>query len=282
MPLTKVLVAVKTYPTISSKYEELVCTAGFLEDGTFIRIYPIQFRKKEYSQQYKKYDWIEIDIVKNKSDFRPESYRPFSHDTQISIVGHIDTNNHWEERKKYVLGKVYYNLSELIAEAKNKKICTSLAVFKPSEIIDFVVKPVEREWDQAKLAKLEEERKQGNLFAQPEDPFKVVPKLPYKFSYKFIDNQGVESTMMIEDWEIGQLYWNCLKKYEGHDREAKAIADVKKKYFDDFALTKDLFFYLGTTQLHHYTSHNPFIIIGTFHPTIPPQNSKPVQGSLFA
>lgn len=281
MALTKVLITVKTYPTLSAKYEELVCTAGFLEDGTFIRIYPVQFRKKEYSEQYKKYDWIEIDIVKNKSDFRPESYRPYSHDSKITIAGHIETKNHWEERKKYVQGKVYYNLSELIAEAKNKDICTSLAVFKPTGIIDFVVKQVDREWDKTKLASLEEERKQGNLFAQPEDPFKVVDKLPYKFSYKFVDNQGTESTMMIEDWEIGQLYWNCLKKYEGHDREARAIADVKKKYFDDFALTKDLHFYLGTTQLHHYVSHNPFIIIGTFHPTIPPPPIKSPQGSLF-
>jgi hypothetical protein len=41
MPHTKVLIAVKTYPTISTKYDELVCTAGFREDGTWIRIYPI-------------------------------------------------------------------------------------------------------------------------------------------------------------------------------------------------------------------------------------------------
>jgi len=33
MALTKVLIAVKTYPTISAKYDELVCTAGFTENG---------------------------------------------------------------------------------------------------------------------------------------------------------------------------------------------------------------------------------------------------------
>jgi len=281
MPQKRVLIVVKTYPTLSTKYEELVCTAGFLEDGTFIRIYPIQFRKKDYNEQYKKYDWIEIDLVKNKLDFRPESFRPFSHDTKIDIVGHIDTNNEWEGRKKIVLNKVYTDLSILIAEAKDKKTCTSLAVFKPSEILDFTVTAEEREWDKAKLAKLEEERKQGNLFAQPEDPFKVVNKLPYKFSYKFKDNQGRISMLMIEDWEIGQLYWNSLKKYDGHNREQKAIDDVRKKYLEDFAKTKDLYFYLGTTQAHHFASHNPFIIIGTFHPKFTLPNSGPLQGSLF-
>jgi len=100
MALTRVLITVKTYPTISSKYDELVCTAGFREDGTWIRIYLISFRKKSYNEQYRKYDWIELDLVKNEGDFRPESYRPYSHDTEIKIVGHIDTARNWADRKK--------------------------------------------------------------------------------------------------------------------------------------------------------------------------------------
>ena len=271
MALTRVLIAVKTYPTISSKYDELVCTAGFLEDGSLIRIYPISFRKKSYGEQYKKYDWIEVDLVKNDSDFRPESYRPYSHETEIKIVGHLDTKNNWAERKQFALGKIYHNLEELITESHNKNICTSLAVFKPSQILGFEVQEVSREWDKTKLAKLEAERQQMKLFQQPENPFDVVQKLPYKFSYVFLDNQGKQSRMMIEDWEIGQLYWNCLERHEGN--EAKAVDDVRKKYFDDFAKTKDLHLYLGTTQLHHYVSKNPFMIIGTFHPKIEVQTS---------
>ncbi len=264
MAKTKVLITVKTYPAISGKYEELVCTAGLKEDGTWVRIYPIQFRKKSFDEQYQKYDWIELDLVKNKSDFRPESYRPYSFDSEIKIIDHLDTKNNWKERKKIVLGKIYCNITELIAEAHNKNICTSLAVFKPTKILDFTIKEVSREWDKAKLAKLEAERVQGNLFKQPENPFDVVRKLPYKFCYVFEDNQGTKSTLMIEDWEIGQLYWNCLARHEGD--EIKAVADVKKKYFDDFAKTKDLHLFLGTSQLHHYVSRNPFMIIGTFHP----------------
>jgi len=70
--------------------------------------------------------------------------------------------------------------------------------------------------------------------------------------------------MMIEDWEIGALYWNMVKKHE--DNEAKACADVEKKYFHDFAKTKDLHLLLGTTKANHFRAPNPFIIIGTFHP----------------
>lgn len=259
MALTKVLITVKTYPTISGKYDELVCTAGFLEDGTWIRIYPVPFRKRAYAEQYKKYDWIELDLVKNTSDFRPESYRPKTLDTEIKVIGHIDPARNWEERKRYCLGKVYENLTELIAEAKNKEIGTSLAVFKPTEFLDFYAEPVEREWNAKQKATLA----QQNLF-ENKDEFEVVKKLPYRFKFRYKDNEGRESNMMIEDWETGQLFWNCLAKHEGN--EQKAIEDVRKKYFDDFAKTKDLYFYLGTTKSNHYVSHNPFMIIGTFHP----------------
>ncbi len=201
MALTKVLITVKTYPTISTRYRELVCTAGFREDGTWIRLYPVPFRKKSYKEQYKKYDWIEIDLVKNTSDFRPESYRPQSADTEIKVIGHVDTDNSWEERKKICLRKIYYNLTELIAEAKNKDIGTSLAVFKPTEILDFTAEPVDREWDEDKLAKLN----QLNLFeTNKEGEFEVVKKLPYKFIFHFKDDQGKQSRMMRWSAKFGQ------------------------------------------------------------------------------
>ncbi|MBI9038853.1 MAG: hypothetical protein JEY97_12020 [Bacteroidales bacterium] len=262
MALTKVLIAVKTYPTISKKYEELVCTAGFREDGTWIRIYPIQFRKKSYQEQYSKYEWIELDLVKNTSDVRPESYRPVSHDTPIKTIGKIKADgNTWDERRKYVLNKVYTNLSLLIEEAKNKDICTSLAVFKPSKIIDFIWEEVEREWSKDKLAQFQ----QFNLFQKVTDKkFEVVRKLPYKFSFFYEDKEGKRSKTMIEDWETGELFWNCLRHSNGNER--KACEDVRKKYFDDFAKTKDLHFFLGTSQVYHFIGKNPFLILGTFHP----------------
>lgn len=173
MPKEKVLITVKTYPSLSAKYDELVCTAGFKEDGSWIRIYPVQFRKRNYSQQYSKYQWIEIDLVKNTSDFRKESYRPVSHETEIKIVGEIKPDgDDWKERRKVVLNQVYTSLSKLITEAKNKEIGTSLAVFKPSEIIGLEIKEVDREWSKEKLDRLN----QLNLFefADKEGKFEVV------------------------------------------------------------------------------------------------------------
>jgi hypothetical protein len=264
--ITRVLVTVKTYPTLSVKYDELVCTAGFREDGSWVRIYPIPFRKQSYDEQYKKYDWIEVELIKNENDFRPESYR-IKPGSRITVAGHLGTENNWEERKKICLKRVYHNLDDLIAEAKDPNRRTSLATFKPAQVLDFYAEETEREWDREKLKKIKAARDQMNLFSDEEnleEEFKIVKKLPYKFKYVFTDSTGKKRKLMIEDWEIGQLYWNCLRRHEGD--EQKAIDDVRRKYFDDFAKEKDLYLFLGTTLRYHNVSRNPFIIVGTFYP----------------
>lgn len=263
MPRKKILITVKTYPTLSKKYDELVCTAGFDEEGNWIRLYPIPFRKLEYESRYQKYSWIELDVQKNIADFRPESYRPANIEA-IQIVDKIEANGGpWYERRKIVLKKVYKNLDVLISEAKNPEKKTSLAVFKPKKILDFVYEEVDREWDKETLEYIKANAMQQDLFRNYENPFEVVKKLPYKFSFIFKDDSGQQSKMMIEDWEIGQLYWNCLNTKKD---EKLACEDIKKKYYDDFAKTKDLYFFLGTTKEFHFVGKNPFIIIGTFHP----------------
>ncbi len=61
MAKKKVLITVTTYPLPSRSYDELVCTAGVLENGEWIRIYPVPLKflsglrkdgKVESEQQY--------------------------------------------------------------------------------------------------------------------------------------------------------------------------------------------------------------------------------------
>lgn len=262
MALTKVLVTVKTYPSMSGRDEELAWTAGFREDGNWVRIYPVHFRKKDYQEQYTNYEWIEMDLVKRKSDVRPESYRPISPFQSIHIVGKIAPDGDtWKERRKYVLNKVYKNMSNLISEAKNKEICTSLAVFKPHKIIDFLCEPIERAWTTEKLSQF----RQLNIFQHADrKQFEVIKKLPYKFSFIFEDEEGKRFKTLTEDWETGQLYWDYLHHSKGDEK--KACEDVRKKFLIDFVKTKDLYFFMGTTRVQHFNAKNPFLIIGLFYP----------------
>jgi len=267
MPLKKILISVTTYPLPSRSYDELVCTAGFLEDGTWIRIYPVPLsflNQVKKDTGFKKYTWIELDVKQRTDDFRPESHSPNNFD--IKIINTLNTNNFWQERKDFCLKNVYTKKSKLLEDSKHPKN-VSLASFKPSRITDFIVEDDEKEWKN----EWKEIRKQTDLFADiGTDPEKLIPKVPYKFYYVFEDDEGVPSKLMIEDWEIFQLYFNCLR--DNNNNPEIAIQKVKEKYFDVFSKENDIYLFLGTTmQWHRRRANNPFVIIGVFYPKIKTQ-----------
>lgn len=274
MPRKKVLITVTTYPLPSRSHDELVCTAGILESGELIRIYPVPLSflvdlKANGQVKNVKYTWIELELKKRTDDFRPESHSPIHYDFRdLEILDRLDTQNNWEARKKVCLQNIYTSMEKLIEDSKAPKN-TSLAVFKPANIVKLEWEATDREWKD----EWKDLRKQGDLFAAGKDPEILIPKLPYKFSYAFTDETGKQRKLMIEDWEIGSLYWNCLKAAEGN--EAMALQKVKQKYEDEFR-EKDIHFFLGTTkEWHTRRAKNPFVIIGVFYP------KKEIQGSLF-
>lgn len=271
---SKVLITVKTYPLPSNKYEELVCTAGLLEDGKWIRIYPIPFRSLPYGKRFSKFQWIELNLIRNGAkDFRPESYRPIGDAANsIKLLDYWDTKTkgNWERRKDIVLKEVFTNFNQLIKLAYSDEP-KSLATIKPLEILDFEIEEDERDWKQQWRALYD----QYNLFDLDKDGNNILKeklnKVPYKYYYKFItEGDDNPRRLMIEDWEIGALYWNSLKSAEGDEVVANEL--VKKKYYDEFIRDKDIYLFVGTTlQYHRRKALNPFVIIGIFYP--PKDNS---------
>ncbi|MFP4526831.1 MAG: hypothetical protein ACLFNL_10625 [Bacteroidales bacterium] len=275
MPRKKVLITVTTYPLPSRSYDELVCTAGITENGDWIRIYPVPLSfiidmKGSGKLKNVKYTWIELDLNKRKDDFRPESYSPVNYDFKDIVIGEtIGTKGNWALRKDVCLKNLYTNKKNLINDSKAPKNI-SLATFKPTKILGLEIEEDERDWKE----EWRQLRKQGNLFEAVKSIEKLIPKLPYKFYYKFLDDEGVESRLMIEDWEIGALYWNCLRNADGD--ENVALSKVKEKYETDFIHNKDIYLFLGTTmEWHRRRATNPFVIIGVFYP------KKELQGRLF-
>jgi hypothetical protein len=261
MAKERILITVKTYPTLSRKYGETVCTAGVREDGSWVRIYPVPFRRLDEVEQYRKFDWLECDLVRSRSDPRPETRHPADM-RQLVPVEHMGTDANWRERRDLLLGKatVQTRLHVVIEGAKANVL--SLAVFKPTRILDFSWEAETREWDVGKLAEMRNQSNQGELFNEEawRNTFQVIPKLPFSFSYRFADADGRESEMQVLDWEAGALFWNCLRR---HVNEATALEKVRAKYLDEFSRT-DLHFFLGTTQQFHFVAPNPWVIIGVF------------------
>ena len=253
MTTKRVLVVVKTYPHPSKSYQELVCTAGMLEDGSFIRLYPVDYRYRPSHQWFDKYQWIEVDVTRKNGDPRPESHRP-QLDTIKPIGEPLSTKGDWAERKSIVLSKPIKTMCEL--RAGYKQDYTSLGIIKPHQIFDLKVTAVTREWKQSHRNALA----QINLFDQQKKP---LQKIPYKFSYRFScggDCRG--HTMRITDWELGALFLNEMKRFQD---EKKAVASVKHKFLDELCSSeKETYFFVGTTL-----PHNSWIVLGVFYPKKP-------------
>jgi hypothetical protein len=262
MSKERVLITVKTYPTLSRKYGEMVCTAGIRVDGSWVRLYPVPFRRLEEEDQYAKFDWIEAELVRSGSDPRPETYRLVD-PKDMRRIDHVGTDKNWRERRQLLLkaSHVYDRLQPLLDGAKANTL--SLAVFKPARILDFTWEDCERDWDAAKIAAVRQAASQGNLFEDEawRETFQLMRKLPYNFSYRFADADGRESKLQVLDWEAGQLFWNCLKSTS--NSETAALEKVRQKYLHDFS-GRDLHFFLGTLKQFHDFSPNPWVIIGVF------------------
>ena len=129
IPNAKVLITVKTYPLPSSDHGEVVCTAGLLENGKWVRMYPISSNMYD-DKQYPKYSWVELNLVKHPSDFRIESYMPKQGlDEPLHFINRIGTDNYWAARKEYVYKEVFTSMNELISLSKSED--RSLGTLKP-------------------------------------------------------------------------------------------------------------------------------------------------------
>jgi hypothetical protein len=256
----RVLITVKTYPIPSAKYDELVCTAGVTESGDFIRLYPINFRDLPYSQQYKKYQWIRVQAEKHRGrDVRKESYRPDC--STLEVLGDpIKTNKgDWSERSKYVLLKKAQSMEALYE--RQAADSTSLGIFKPKRVADLIITPDEPKWKPSFVAALKQARLWETRVKTAEPPRKV----PYKFHYRFeCDDPRCNRNheMMIEDWEVGALYWKLV---DGGESAPSAAEKVKKKFLTEICgPDRDTHFYVGTVLAHPKS----WVVIGTFYPKI--------------
>jgi hypothetical protein len=247
--IVKVLITIKTSPLPSSKYDELVCTGGIREDGSFIRLYPIDYRHRPYEQWYKKYQWVQVEIEKHLKDPRPESYRPVG---EIIPLGEpVNTKNNWAERKKYVLSK---GVSTMCGLNENDQKEVSIGIVKPRVVKEFIIDEDDRVWKPQWISQMN----QCNLFKPNKKP---LEKIPYKFTYRYLcENSDCRGhKQMIEDWEIGELYRGMRDKF---GNEKVACTKVREKYLEQLCSPNiDLHFFVGTIL-----EHGTWIIVGTFWP----------------
>ncbi len=269
MERLKVLITVKTYPIPSSKYDELVCTAGVRDDGSFVRLYPVNFRDLPYSRQYKKYQWITVNATKYRGrDDRKESYRPDCE--SIKPLGEpIPSRGNWSERARYALAQESRSMEHLYEKQQADR--TSLGVFRPKQVRDLVAEPDTSDWKPSFKAALAQARLWEERRVTKEPPRKV----PFKFSYRFeCDDARCKKNhrMMIEDWEVGALYWRLVDQGAS---PTEATQGVRRKFLEELcAPTKDTHFFVGTILAHPKN----WVVIGVFWPPVKRSAGPKAQG----
>lgn len=241
-----------TYPHPSCGYDELVCTAGITDSGEWVRLYPIDYRYRPKEQQFRKYQWIEVDLFGrgNGNDNRKESRKPLL--DSISVIGKpLSHNNGWSERRKVMDQIPVFTLNQL--KKLNEQDKTSLGIVKPKRIIDLIVEDAERDWKPEWQAIYSQIR----LFG---DPPKPLTKIPYKFSYRFeCDDDEKPHIAMIEDWELGVLF---LKEAHRLGSEEKAIDSVRHNFFSKICSPqRDTLLFMGTTF-----PFNSWVVLGVYYP----------------
>lgn len=250
---TKVLITVMTYPLPSKGYQELVCTAGITEQSEWVRLYPVDYRYRPNNQQFRKYQWIEVELLPHGSgnDNRKESRKPNLDSIRIQGEPLPAGKDNWASRRKIIDKMPTNTLNELKTQHSLDK--TSLGIVKPSKVIDLKIEPADSEW-KPEWQMLYDQLK---LFGPPQKP---LAKIPFKFSYVFECSDSIKPhNAMIEDWELGMLF---LHERERLGDDQLAANSVKHKFLTEMCSDKlDTRFFMGTTF-----PYNTWLVLGVFYP----------------
>lgn len=251
----KALIVVRTYPSPAKQGVEVSCTAAITDHGEWLRLFPIPWRFLPQDQRFRKYQWIEAQVIKAK-DPRPESYKLKADSIKI-LSEPLSTANEWQARKEIIFPLRAPSLCHLQRERDVNGFPT-LGVFKPKKIESLVITSDAPNWTPAQLQIL----RQGHLFL--ESPKQELEKISSKFQYKFFCDDATCTkghTLICTDWEMGESWRKWKQDYGQQGWEAK----FRQRYETEMIEKYDTHFYVGTIHKHPHI----WIIVGLFYPPIP-------------
>jgi len=251
----RVLIWGKTYPELSKKYVETVCTGGVREDGSPIRLYPVPLRYLEGSKQYSLYDWVEVPVEKSRSDPRRESFKVQS--DKIRLVGHIETRDNWRARREIIFRDRGWQFDSVSAlkESQRQNGC-SMGIVTPGAIESVRLEP------KPSGEAAEYKQKWTDLQAQKDffhPQYKELEYLPNRIKLKW-RCLGACAECARSPHDMTVLDWGLLElaRRDGWSSAVDRLQAITNQGSHDFKL------FMGNFRLH---LHN-FGVIGLWYPKL--------------
>jgi hypothetical protein len=246
------LVTVKAYPSISTKYGEAICVAGVRLDTPepeWIRLFPVSFRDLPRRQQFKKYEVIRVLAKKHTTDKRAETWRPHQ-DSIERVRPQIKPGGAWLERRRYVEPLIGPSMCELNKGRVGNGAGPSLGLVRPRRVISVLVAE-EDDWSLGQRAMAG----QGNLLTAKTELEK--PGHAFSYSYECEDAGCNGHKQKIVDWELGEAYRSWGQS--GYD----PVREVKRRWHGTMCDPKrELMFFVGD----QHRRPGKFLVLGTFYP----------------
>lgn len=247
----EVLVCVKAYPTLSTRYGEAVCVAGVRLDTPtpeWVRLFPVRFRDMPRALQFSKYEVIRIEATRHSSDTRSETWRP---NTDSIVRGDVvPRGGHWPKRRTLLEPLVGPSMCELNRGRLNGAPGPSLGLVRPRKISGVKVRD-ENQWTDGQRGIAG----QGNLFTPKTDLEK--PGHAFSYSWTCEDAECNGHNQKIVDWELGEAYRSWQRS--GGD----VIAKIHKKWVAQMcAENRETMFFVGD----QHTRPGQFLVLGVFWP----------------
>ena len=250
----RLLVTVKAYPAISTKYGESVCVAGVTEPGPdqrWVRLFPVQFRELPTVQQFAKYQFIDLEVHPHSGDQRPETRKP---NLDSLVLGQtLETGDGWSKRRPYIEPLMRSSMCEILRLQEADRL--SLGVFRPREVEALEYEPVDGSWssDQEAVA-----NQPSLLFPSGG----VLEQIPFKFWYRYrCEDSGCRGhRQSIIDWELGAAFRKWRERYRDDGEVMRALRDMWMGKL--WAPDRDSALFVGSMHQHP----SSFLVLGVYWP----------------
>ncbi|MDL1922590.1 hypothetical protein FBQ95_08260 [Chloroflexi bacterium CFX3] len=105
-----------------------------------MRLYPIDYRYRPSNQQFRKYQWVELDLVLRGAgnDNRKESRRPLLESLRI-LGDPLPTANGWAARRAIIDPLPHLTLNQYKRRYETERV--SLGIVRPTRILDLKITP---------------------------------------------------------------------------------------------------------------------------------------------